>query len=177
MPSFQAYGIPGHLIWILNSINSKHFQRFATQIVLKLGLSDSSEQRKSMPTLFHNQNFNFRALKLTSWVLDRNLNKSEANLFLILKIFLEKKKKMLHSWKHQINRGNSVIGVLAERLFARLFHRISLSIHNRNYYLFFTCCIQSFFALNSTRFHGIRLRTKSGKAQIRVVNKFPRSRH
>ena len=69
------------------------------------------------------------------------------------------------------------MGVLAERLFARLFHRVSLSNHNRNYYLFFTCCIQSFFALNFTRFHGIRLRTKSGKAKIRVVNRFPRGRH
>ena len=65
---------------------------------------------------------------------------------------------------------------VAERLFARLFHRITLSIHNRNYQLF-ACCIQSFFALNFARFHEIRLRTKSGKVQIRVVNEFPRSRH
>ena len=42
MPSFQTYGILGHLISILNSINNKHFQRFATQIVTKLGLHNST---------------------------------------------------------------------------------------------------------------------------------------
>ena len=44
-------------------------------------LSDSSEQRQSAPNLFHNQNFNVQALELKFWALDRNFDKSVANVF------------------------------------------------------------------------------------------------
>ena len=40
-------------------------------------LSDYSEQRETVPSLFHNQTFNVRALELKSWPLDRNFDKSE----------------------------------------------------------------------------------------------------
>ena len=98
----------GHLIWMLNSINNKHFHRFATQIVTKLGLHNSPTALNkenqcilcSITRISTSEHSNLRLGYLTNILTNRKQIYSR-----FWKYFLWEPKKMLSTWKHQIIRG------------------------------------------------------------------------
>ena len=154
-------GISGHVAWILNSINIKNLQRFSTQTVSKGGLHNSLTALSKVSwrlvcSIITRQTFKVRALahELKSWALESNFDKSEANLFQLLKIiFCMNQKECCIS--ENVNLRDALLNrALTESPFARLFHRMSLCNQNRSYHLF-ACCVKSLFALNLARFHGI----------------------
>ena len=71
---------------------------------------------------------------------------------------MQRAEVLLTYLKEALKRGESVIAALAESpAVALLFHRISLSNHNRSYHLF-ACFILSLFAFNFPKFHGIKVK-------------------